>query len=283
MIPQDAVIFITGASKGMGLEITREALNRGYRVAATARKPEVLRELFGDRDNLLFLKLDLTSQDDIAASVKAAVARFGRIDVLVNNAGFAVLGYFEETSDKLIRGQFETNFFGTLNLTREILPVMRAQRSGFIVTTTSTSGIKAVEGDGIYAATKFALEGWMEGLNFEVAPFGIRCMILEPGAFRTNFFKEGSSFQFTDIEIDDYRQRREKLYRHFVEWDGKQDGDPTKLAKRLIETLERDDPPFRLLLSKSAYPAVDAYYTARYAEFRKWHDVTVDTAFDDGQ
>lgn len=280
MIPQDAVIFITGASKGMGLEITREALQRGYRVVATARKPEVLREVFGDRENLLSLKLDLTNQADIAAAVKAAVERFGRIDALVNNAGFAVLGYFEETSDTLIRGQFETNFFGTLNLTREILPVMRKQRSGFIVTTTSTSGIKAVEGDGIYAATKFALEGWMEALNFEVTPFGIRCMILEPGAFRTNFFKEGSSFRFTDIEIDDYKERREKLYRHFVEWDGKQDGDPAKLAKRLLETMEHENPPFRLLLSKSAYPAVDAYYTARYAEFQKWHDVTVDTAFD---
>lgn len=280
MIRKNAVIFITGASKGMGLEITREALQRSYRVVATARKPEVLREVFGDRENLLSLKLDLTSQGDIAAAVKAAVERFDRIDALVNNAGFAVLGYFEETSDTLIRGQFETNFFGTLNLTREILPVMRRQRSGFIVTTTSTSGIKAVEGDGIYAATKFALEGWMEALNFEVTPFGIRCMILEPGAFRTNFFKEGSSFRFTDIEIDDYKERREKLYRHFVEWDGKQDGDPAKLAKRLLETMEHENPPFRLLLSKSAYPAVDAYYTARYAEFQKWHDVTVDTAFD---
>ena len=280
MIRKNAVIFITGASKGMGLEITREALQRSYRVVATARKPEVLREVFGDRENLLSLKLDLTSQGDIAAAVKAAVERFDRIDALVNNAGFAVLGYFEETSDTLIRGQFETNFFGTLNLTREILPVMRRQRSGFIVTTTSTSDIKAVEGDGIYAATKFALEGWMEALNFEVTPFGIRCMILEPGAFRTNFFKEGSSFRFTDIEIDDYKERREKLYRHFVEWDGKQDGDPAKLAKRLLETMEHENPPFRLLLSKSAYPAVDAYYTARYAEFQKWHDVTVDTAFD---
>ena len=280
MIRKNAVIFITGASKGMGLEITREALQRSYRVVATARKPEVLREVFGDRENLLSLKLDLTSQGDIAAAVKAAVERFDRIDALVNNAGFAVLGYFEETSDTLIRGQFETNFFGTLNLTREILPVMRRQRSGFIVTTTSTSGIKAVEGDGIYAATKFALEGWMEALNFEVTPFGIRCMILEPGAFRTNFFKEGSSFRFTDIEIDDYKERREKLYRHFVEGDGKQDGDPAKLAKRLLETMEHENPPFRLLLSKSAYPAVDAYYTARYAEFQKWHDVTVDTAFD---
>lgn len=280
MIEKNAVIFITGASKGMGLEITREALNRGYRVAATARNPEVLREIFGDPENLLSLKLDLTSPDDIAASARATVERFGRIDALVNNAGFAVLGYFEETSEKLIRKQFETNFFGTLNLTREILPVMRRQRSGFIVTTSSTSGIKAVEGDGVYAATKFALEGWMEGLNFEVAPFGIRCMILEPGAFRTNFFKEGSSFLFTDIEIEDYRERREKLYKHFVEWDGKQDGNPAKLAKHLIDVMEHENPPFRLLLSKSAYPAVDAYYTARYAEFQKWHDVTVDTAFD---
>ena len=283
MIPKNAVIFITGAGKGMGLEITKEALRRGYQIVATDKKAEGLREIFDEGENLLLLKLDITNQDDIAAAVQATIDRFGRIDALVNNAGFAVLGHFEETSEKLIRRQFETNFFGTLNVTREILPVMRKQRSGFIVTTSSTSGIKAVEGDSIYAATKFALEGWMEGLNFEVAPFGIRCMILEPGAFRTEFFREGSSFTFTDIEIGDYRERREKLYRHFVEWDGKQDGDPAKLAKRLLETVEHENPPFRLLLSRSAYPAVDAYYTARYAEFQKWHDVTVDTAFDDGE
>lgn len=281
MIRKEAVIFITGASKGMGLEITKEALSRNYNVVATARKPELLQQIFGERKNLLTAKLDLNNADDIKSSVQAAVDKFGRIDVLINNAGYAVLGYFEETSEKLIREQFETNFFGTLNLTREILPIMRKQRSGFVVTTTSTSGIKAVEGDGIYAATKFALEGWMEGLNFEVTPYGIKCMILEPGAFRTNFFKEGSSFKFTDIEIDDYAGRREKLYKHFIEWDGKQDGDPKKLARNLINVLEHDNPPFRLLLSKSAYPAVDEYYTKRYKEFQSWHDVTVDNAFDE--
>lgn len=280
MIHKNSVFFITGAAKGMGLEIAREALNKGYRVVATARQPEAFAHVLQENDRLLTVKLDLTDRDDIENAVTAALAAFGRIDVLVNNAGFGLLGYFEETSEALIRQQFETNFFGTLNLTRAVLPVMREQRSGYIVTTTSTSGIKAVEGDSIYAASKFALEGWMEGLQFETAPYGIRCLILEPGAFRTDFFREGSSFVFSDLNIGDYDGRRETLHAHFTEWDGKQDGNPVKLAINLIRVLEDPDPPLRLLISRSAYPAIDEYYTRRYAEFRKWRDVTVDTGFD---
>lgn len=277
---QDSVFFITGASKGMGLEIAKETLCRGFKVVASARRPEVLEQLLGTSENLLAVKLDLTSPEDIKSAVQAAIAKFGRIDYLINNAGFGLLGYFEETSEELIRKQFETNFFGTINLTREVLPHMRRQKSGYIVTTTSTSGVKAVEGDSIYAASKFALEGWMEGLNFEVKPFGINCMILEPGAFRTDFFKEGSSFIFADMPLADYKERREALYRHFTEWDGNQDGNPVKLAKNLLKALSADEPPFRILISKSAYPQIDAYYQNRYAEFKKWHDLTVDTEFD---
>ena len=280
MLRKDSVFFITGAGKGMGLEIAAEALRKGYKVVATARKPEIFADVLEECDRLLTLKLDLTDSDDIGKAIAAALEKFGSIDVLVNNAGFGLLGYFEETSETLIRKQFETNFFGTINLTRAVLPVMRHQKSGYIVTTSSTSGIKAVEGDSVYAATKFALEGWMEGLRFEVSPYGIQCMILEPGAFRTNFFKEGTSFVFSDLKLEAYNGRREQLHAHFAEWDGQQDGNPVKLAVNLIKVLEDKDPPFRLLISKSAYPVVDAYYTKRYAEFQKWHDVTVDTEFE---
>lgn len=278
MIRKDSVILVTGANKGMGLAIAREALRMGYNVAAAARRPAEADGALGKCARLQCVKFDLAAPDTHRAAVEAAIGRFGRIDVLINNAGYGQGGYFEELSDALVRRQMEANFFGTIGLTREVLPHMRRARSGFIVTTTSTSGIRGVEGNSVYAASKFALEGWMEGLRPEVAPYGIRLMLLEPGAFRTNFFKDGS-YGSSDMEIGDYDGRREAFRKRCAEWDGVQEGDPEKLAKNLFLALNSDEPPFRLLLGKSAFGAIDAYYKKRYEEFLKWKDVTEDTAF----
>lgn len=281
MLIDNSVWLITGASKGLGEALTRMLLAQGFRVAAAVRRPEELAELFGQHDNLLPVKIDLNSADEIKNAVSSVIDKFGRIDVLANVAGYGLLGYFEEISEQQIRAQMETNFFGTVRLTREVLPYMRQERSGYIVSVSSTSGVKAVEGSSVYAASKFALEGWMEGLDLEVSRFGIKCMIVEPGAFRTNFFKEGSSFAFSELELDDYKDVRKTLHGHFVGWDGKQDGNPAKFAENLLKVMNSDSPPLRLLISKSAVPAIDDYYKKRYAEFEAWKHVSTDTAFDE--
>jgi len=181
----------------------------------------------------------------------------------------------------LIRQQIETNVFGTMKLTRAVLPTMRRQRQGLLVTVSSTSGIKAVEGDSVYCASKFALEGWMEGMSIDLKPFGIRCLIIEPGPFRTDFFKEKVSFAFSDMPIEDYRPYREALHKYFVSFDQKQAGDPARLAKVLMTVAHADNPPLRLLCSRFALDAVDAYLKNRYAEFDAWRELSASTDFDD--
>jgi len=275
------VWFVTGANKGLGTAIAREALNIGCRVVAAARRPEEARAVLGNSPNLLVVKLDITNDEEVHAAVNEALDRFGRIDVLVNNAGYGLLGYFEECSEKLIRQQMETNVFGTMKLTRAVLPTMRRQRQGLLVTISSTSGIKAVEGDSVYCASKFALEGWMEGMSIDLKPFGIRCLIIEPGPFRTDFFKEKVSFAFSDMPMEDYRPYREALHKYFVSFDQKQTGNPAKLAKALMTVAHADNAPLRLLCSRFALDAVDAYLKNRYAEFDAWRDLSASTDFDD--
>lgn len=274
------VWFVTGAGKGIGAAITKEALENGYTVVAAARNPEAARKELGECPNLFCVRLDVTDPVQITSAVKEAVDRFGRIDVLVNNAGYGLLGYFEEFSDGLVRRQMETNVLGLMNLTREVLPVMRGQSSGWIVNFSSTSGIKAVEGGAVYSASKFAVEGFTEGLAVELKPFGIKCLIVEPGAFRTNFFKQGTSFIAGDIAIADYDDRRQPLMDHFTEYDGIQAGDPQKLAKTLITTLKSDNPPLRLLCGRYAAKSIDEYMQARRAEFDAWRHVTESTDFE---
>lgn len=274
------VWFITGANKGLGAAITKEALDRGYEVVATARKPEGMEKTFGNSPNLLTVKLDITNDEQVQSSVNAALERFGRIDVLVNSAGYGLLGYFEEISEKLIRQHIETNVLGTMKITRAVLPIMRKQHSGWIIVVSSTSGIRAVEGNSVYSASKFALEGWTEGMNIDLKPFGIRCMIVEPGAFRTDFFNEKTSLAVSDIEIEDYKQRREILHNNAVSWHQKQPGDPAKLAKALMATLNAPNPPLRLLAGKAAVDAIDKYLKERHSEFEAWREVSANTDFD---
>lgn len=276
----DQVWFITGANKGLGAAIAKEALDKGYKVVATARKIEGMEKILGDSPNLLITKLDITNEEQVQSSINASLDKFGSIDFLVNNAGYGLLGYFEEMSEDLIRQQIETNVFGTMKLTRAVLPIMRKQGSGRVIVFSSTSGVKAVEGGSVYSASKFALEGWAEGLNIELKPFGIQTMIVEPGAFRTDFFNEKTSFTFSDIEIDDYNQQREIMHHNFVSRDQKQPGDPVKLAKALMTAVNDSNPPLRLLAGKYAVESIEQYLKERGSEVEAWREVSRSTDFD---
>jgi NAD(P)-dependent dehydrogenase (short-subunit alcohol dehydrogenase family) len=276
----DQVWFITGANKGMGAAIAKEALNRGYNVIATARNPERARGILGNSPNLLIAKLDITDDGQVQSAVNAAIDRFGRIDVLVNNAGYALLGFFEEMSEKLIRQQMETNVFGTMKVTRAVLPLMRTQGSGLVIVMSSASGIRAVGGSSIYSASKFALEGWTEGMSADLKPLGIRCMLVEPGPFRTDFANFDTSLAFSDLKIDEYEQRREALYNSFASLNQTQPGDPAKLAKALMTVVNASNPPLRLLAGKAAVGAVDQYLNGRRAEYEAWREISASTDFD---
>jgi NAD(P)-dependent dehydrogenase (short-subunit alcohol dehydrogenase family) len=273
----DQVWFITGTNKGMGAAIAKEALNRGYKVVATARNPQNAGEILGSSPNLLIAKLDIADDGQVRSAVAAAMDRFCRIDVLVNNAGYALLGFFEEMSEKLIRQQMETNVFGTMKVTRAVLPIMRKQGSGFIIVFSSASGVRAVGGSSIYSASKFALEGWTEGMSVELKPFGIRCMLVEPGPFRTDFANFETSLKFTDIEIDDYTKRREALYNSFASLNQTQPGDPAKLAKALMTAVSASEPPLRLLAGAAAVAAVEQYLNGRQAEYEAWRELSAST------
>lgn len=281
MSTNQKVWFITGGNKGIGAAIVNEALAQGYNVVAAARKTEEAEKNLGTHPNLLIVKLDISNDEQVDAAVKVTMERFGRIDMLVNNAGYGLLGYFEEMSEETIRRQIETNVFGTMKITRAILPVMRRQKSGFVVTVSSTSGIKSVSGGSIYSASKFALEGWSEGMNIDMQQFGIRFMLLEPGAFRTDFANENASMQLPDLQLDTYDEARNVLENIFRTMNGTQAGNPAKLAKGLIKVVNSEDAPVRLLISKGSIPAVDNYYKTRYAEFKKWQEVSADSDFDE--
>lgn len=229
--------------------------------------------------DLLPVKLDLTKNDQVQAAVKAALDTFGRLDVLVNNAGYGLLGYFEEMSDQQIRTQMETNVFGTMGLTRAVLPSMRSHRSDWIINVSSTSGIKSVEGGSIYSASKFALEGWTEGLAIELKSFGIQCMIVEPGGMRTDFFNPKTSFTFSDLKIEDYAKQRDALWNHMMSMGKTVGGDPNRVAEAILKAMQADNPPLRLLCGKYAAESVDKYLQGRRAEFDAWRAVTESTDF----
>jgi NAD(P)-dependent dehydrogenase (short-subunit alcohol dehydrogenase family) len=276
----DHVWFITGANKGMGADIAKEALSSGYRVVATARDTETARQILGDSPNLLIVPLDITSDEQVQSAVAAAMDRFGGIDVLVNNAGYALLGFFEEMSETVIRQQMETNLFGTMKVTRAVLPIMRKQGSGRVIVMSSASGIRAVGGSSIYSASKFALEGWTEGLHADLAPFGIRCLLVEPGPFRTDFANFDTSLKFTDLTIDDYAEQREGLRKAFSSLHQNQPGDPAKLAKAIIAVVNSPNPPLRLLAGKAVVNTVDQYLTARRAEYAVWRETSMNMDFE---
>jgi NAD(P)-dependent dehydrogenase (short-subunit alcohol dehydrogenase family) len=246
------VWFVTGASRGMGVDITRAALAAGHAVVATGRDANRVRDAIGEHENLLAVALDITDQDAANAAAQAAVDRFGGIDVLVNNAGNFYAGFFEVVSPEQFRAQMETNFFGPLNVTRAILPVMRAQRSGQVITITSSAGLVGSEFAGAYAASKFALEGWMESLRYDVEPYGITTTIVEPGFFRTELLVEGASSIWPELTVDDYAERTAATIAFWKSMNGQQGGDPAKLAAALVTIAGLEQPPLRWLAGADA-------------------------------
>jgi NAD(P)-dependent dehydrogenase (short-subunit alcohol dehydrogenase family) len=238
------VWFVTGAGRGMGVDIAKAALAAGHAVVATGRNTNVVAKALGAADDLLIVKLDVTRPEDAKAAVARGVERFGRIDVLVNNAGNFYAGFFEEISPDDFRAQIETNLFGPVNVTRATLPVLRAQRSGLIVTISSTGGITGQAFVSAYSAAKFGVEGWMESLAEEIAPFGIRTMLVEPGFFRTELLTDLSTV-WPEASIDDYAEKTRVTVAGWKKMNGLQGGDPAKLAKALIQLARQAEPPRR--------------------------------------
>ncbi|GAF47008.1 SDR family NAD(P)-dependent oxidoreductase [Rhodococcus wratislaviensis] len=253
------VWFVTGAARGMGVDIAAAALAAGHRVVGTARSAERVRDAVGDHENLLALSLDITDQSAADTAVVAAVDRFGSIDVLVNNAGNFYAGFFENISVNQFRAQMETNFFGPLNVTRAVLPTMRTQRSGQVFTITSTAGMIGGEFTSAYAASKFALEGWMETLRFDLAPFGISTTAIEPGFFRTELLTEGSSTIWPELDIEDYAERTAATIEIWKSMNGKQGGDPAKLADAIVTLSDSGEPPLRFVAGADAVGGVEQH------------------------
>ena len=238
------VWLVTGAGRGMGVDIAKAALAAGHAVVATGRNPDKVSAAVGAHDDLMVVELDVTDPASAAAAIQAAVCRFGRLDVLVNNAGNFNAGFFEELSPEEFRAQIETTLFGPVNVTRAALPVMRAQRSGLVVTISSTAGIVGGEFLSAYAASKFGVEGWLESLALEVAPFGIKTMLVEPGFFRTELLTPEST-KYAEASIADYAARTEQTVTAWKSMDGQQGGDPAKLADALVQLAAQDEPPLR--------------------------------------
>jgi NAD(P)-dependent dehydrogenase (short-subunit alcohol dehydrogenase family) len=251
------VWFITGCSTGFGRQLAKILVERGYRVVATARDPEKVADIVArDAETALAVKLDVNKQTEIEAAVAETRRTFGRIDVLVNNAGYGYLAAVEEGEDADIRAMFETNFFGLAAMTRAVLPVMRAQKSGAIVNISSVGGFIGFPGSSYYAATKFAVEGLTESLSKEVAPFGIKVVIVEPGPFRTDW--AGRSLKTPRRPIGAYEETAIARRRGIQSYSGTQPGDPVRASEAIIATVERDKPPLRLPLGNFAYDAMRA-------------------------
>jgi NAD(P)-dependent dehydrogenase (short-subunit alcohol dehydrogenase family) len=274
------VWLITGAGRGMGTDIAKAALAAGHAVVATGRSPEKVAAAIGATDDLLAVKLDVTGPDDAEAAVKAAVERFGRIDVVVNNAGNFNAGFFEEISPEDFRAQIETTLFGPVNVTRAVLPVMRAQRSGLVVAISSTAGIVGQEFCSAYAASKFGLEGWMESLTPEVEPFGIRTMLVEPGFFRTELLTPEST-NYAQPSIDDYAERTRQTVAAWNGMNGKQGGDPAKLAGALVTVTDQESPPLRWVAGADAVATVEQKAKDLLAQVDAYRELSSNLAHDE--
>ena len=274
------VWFITGAGCGMGVDMAQSALAAGHAVVATGRNTGAVADAVGEADDLLVVELDITSVASAKAAVQAAVDRFGRIDVLVNNAGNFYAGYFEELTPEQFEQQIATNLFGPLNVTRAVLPVMRKQRSGHVFTMSSTAGIVGQEFCSAYAASKFGLEGWMESLRFEVEPFGIHTTIVEPGFFRTELLEKEST-AYAELSIDDYAGRTAQTRPAWESMSGKQGGDPAKLAKALVTVVDQERPPLRWVAGADAVATVEQKANELLAQVDAYRELSSSLAVDE--
>lgn len=274
------VYLITGTSTGFGRALAEEALKTGNKVVLTARKPEQVAKIVeANQPNAVGVRLDVTNADERREAVKTAINKFGRLDVLINNAGQGSLGAIEEFSSEQIRRQFEVNTFGVIEMTRAVLPVMRRQRFGRILNITSIGGLASIGGFALYCATKFAVEGFSEGLRDEVKPLGIDVTIVEPGAFRTSFAGEANMRPVSHIE--EYDAVVEPLRQYLYGNNGKQPGDPQRAAQAMIRAVESENPPLRLMLGADAYGLWEQKRAAEKQEFEAWREVGASTAFED--
>ena len=276
------VWFITGASRGFGALIAKAALADGNAVVATGRNAAAVSERLGASPALLVLPLDVTDETQAKAAVGAAIEKFGRIDVLVNNAGFGLLAAVEESSDADVRRMYETNVFGLLHVTRAVLPAMRKQRSGHVINISSIVGYSAAAGVGLYSSTKFAVEGITEALHAELKPLGIHATAVEPGFFRTDFLDESSLIVGKDI-IEDYAETSGNLRRLAKDINHNQPGDPAKLAIALVTLADAETPPLRLALGTDTLKAIADKNVFVTAETKAWESLSQSTDFPAGQ
>ena len=270
--------LITGASRGIGAKIAAAALANGDAVVATARDANSITQRFGDKPGLLAVTLDVTDEAQGVAVAKAAIEHFGRIDVLVNNAGFGLLGAVEEATADEVRRVYETNVFGLLNVTRAVLPYMRAARSGHVINLSSVGGYRSGAGFGVYCSTKFAVEGLSEALHAELEPLGVKVTIVEPGYFRTEFL-EGNSLVESPSSIADYDGTAGEVRKIAKAVTLNQPGDPDKLAQVMITLVEAQKAPLRLPLGSDCVAAIEAKNAYVAGELQAWREVSVSTDF----
>jgi NAD(P)-dependent dehydrogenase (short-subunit alcohol dehydrogenase family) len=273
-----SVWFITGAGRGMGLDIAKAALGAGHKVVATGRNTEKVAKAIGASANLLVVKLDVTSAADAEAAAQATLDRFGRIDVLVNNAASFYAGYFEELTAEQMQLQLSTSLVGPMNVTRAFLPAMRKQRSGRVISISSTAGLMGFEFCTAYSASKFGLDGWMEALQTEVAPFGIETMIVNPGFFRTELLTEAST-NYAEASVEDYHERRTAQIAFWKSQNGKQGGDPAKLARALMTLTDQDELPRRFLAGADAIDVAEQKIALLQQQIEAHRELSIALAF----
>ncbi|MDJ0798333.1 MAG: SDR family oxidoreductase [Calothrix sp. MO_167.B12] len=273
------VWFITGSSTGFGRTLAETVLKQGDRVIATARKPEQLEDLIAQYpETAIGLRLDVTDKAEIRTVIEKAIAAFGQIDVLVNNAGYGLIGALEEVSDEQIQRNFDTNLFGAINVIRAVLPMMRSQQSGHIINMSAIAGFTNELGFSIYGGAKFALEGVSEALHGEVAPLGIKVTIVEPGPFRTDFI--GRSLDRAEEQMEAYQGTVGKFVNFLNNIEGKQPGDPQKAAQAIMQAVKSPNPPLRLVLGKYAYTKFRKKLESLTAELDTWEAVAANTDFE---
>jgi NAD(P)-dependent dehydrogenase (short-subunit alcohol dehydrogenase family) len=274
------VWLVAGAGRGMGLDIAKAALAASHKVVATGRDTDKVAKAVGESANLLVVKLDITKPADAESAVKAVIDRFGRIDVLVNNAASFYAGYFEELTPEQMERQLTTSLIGPMNVTRAVLPVMRKQRSGQIISISSSAGLIGFEFGTAYAASKFGLEGWMESLQAEVEPFGIQTMIVNPGFFRTDLLTQEST-NYAERSIEDYNERRAQQMEFWSTQNGKQSGDPAKLAQALMTLASQKELPRRFIAGADAIGTAEQVAATLQQQANAYRELSASLAFDE--
>ena len=272
--------LLTGAGRGLGLDIARAVLAAGHNLVATGRNPDAVAGAVGEADDLLVVQLDVTNAQDAEAAVDAAVDRFGRLDVLVNNAASFYAGYFEELTPEEMERQLTTSLIGPMNVTRAVLPVMREQRSGHVMTISSSAGFAGFEYGTAYAASKFGVDGWMESLAPEIEPFGIHATVVNPRFFRTELLTQAST-NYAEASIDDYAERNAAQREFWESMNGQQGGDPAKLAQALLTITELEQPPFRFIAGADAIAQAEEKLAERQEQINARRDLSTSLAHED--